>query len=441
MTWARRVLIILACGLLLLSASFRDGSAAPIDVTVTIPGPSGPGTGSAEVTNAQFRWGLNNETGSGAFFGGCNFLSAGTAGNAGGSRLWTDADNGTLFRSTDGQVRIEKPTGTSYREMAWADRCAGSDGAPVTTSQMSGTGVQVVIDGGTGWIDRTAGTAQISWRGAFTIVHYGGLSYWWVTDPVLTVRADGTGVLTGTGGGFGSDRDDTSRWIQLAPTPIVLANLAGIEVGEGGFATDPLYRGVAVSVPTGSAPQVREGTSWGAFPQSFVDFQDATGQSGYWYSTGGLRDPAKVATTLYISYDARTPIRNDGNAPATPGSSTDTIPDLTGSTGGTASTTDAGITSTGATTPGGQSLASGGVPSTGGVGDPVLTSVAPAGNIVPLGANTVLPNLGIGPTARTAAGQWLPWSISLLLVLVSVSWIGFRKGWLQLPFRKPKPRP
>ncbi len=47
---------------------------------------------------------------------------------------------------------------------------------------------------------------------------------------------------------------------------------------------------------------------WGAFPESFVQFQKLTGQSGYWLTTGGQRDRAKVPTTLYISYDTSVPI-------------------------------------------------------------------------------------------------------------------------------------
>lgn len=160
-------ILLLAAGLLFGPISAR-AAAEPVDVTVTIPEP--PGTGSVQVTNAQFRWGLNQEAGSGAFFGGCNFLSAGKAGNSNGSRLWTDADNGSLFRATDGAVRVEKPVGSTYRELAWADRCLNAEGAPVTTTSLTGTGVQAVIDGGTGFVDTAGGSARISWQGSFTVV-------------------------------------------------------------------------------------------------------------------------------------------------------------------------------------------------------------------------------------------------------------------------------
>src|SRR5690606_32237533 len=92
------------------------------DVIVTIPEPKDGGTAGGVISNAQLRWGLNLEAGAGAFAGGCNFLSAGRAGDAGSSRVWTEADG--LYSATDGNVRIEKPTASGgWAVASFADKC------------------------------------------------------------------------------------------------------------------------------------------------------------------------------------------------------------------------------------------------------------------------------------------------------------------------------
>lgn len=422
--------LVLLVGVLLgLASPALADSSMPVEVTIPTPATAGPNA--VQVANAQFRWGLNNEAGSGAFFGGCNFLSAGKAGNSGGSRLWTDADNGKLFRASEGPVRIEKPVGKDYKPLVWADRCLNDEGQQVSASSLTGTGVQAVIDGGTGYVDRTTKTAQISWKGSFSVVFYGGLTYWWVSDPVLTVNADGTGVVSATAGGFGADMADSSHWAPLTETPVVLANLTGITLEERGFATDPRYREVAISLPASATAQVRTGAAWGSFPQNFVNFQLQTGQAGYWYSSGGARDGAKVATTLYISYDASVPVSNAGNSQPVANTGGSTLPDLSGGAGA-----NAGAGAGGGGTAGAQNPA--GVANTGASG-PAITG-AGASNIVPIGADTVLPNAALIPDYFTGgnARELLPWAVSLLLLLASVSWIGFQRGWLQLPFRAAK---
>ncbi len=180
------------------TASAAD-DATDLQVSVTIPDTGGP----VAVTGALLRWGLNHEAASGAYFGGCNFLSAGTAGDTGSARLWTEADG--FYATEAGNVSVEKPDATgAYVAPTWATRCQGPDGAAVTTSSPTGTGTEVVVEGGTGVVDRSAGTATIRWSGSFTVVFYGGMTYWSASDPVLTVAADGTGTLTATASGFGT---------------------------------------------------------------------------------------------------------------------------------------------------------------------------------------------------------------------------------------------
>jgi len=262
-----------------------------------------------DVEDAQLRWGINEETGAGAFAGGCNFLSAGTTPDTGGSRVWTDEDG--YFRTSQGAVRIERPvvtsTGTRYRPVTFAERCRDAEGRTVSPSRTRGTGIQAVLEGGEGHVDPETGEARIAWHGSVSVVLYGGMTYWWFTDPVLEVSG-GRGTLTATAGGFGTSREDTSSWEPLAEETIVLAELPSVSLcGDKGFTALPAYRGVEVELPAGAPSQRRSGEAWGSFPQSFVDFHEGTGQQAFWYSSGGARDAAKPATALVVSYDAAEP--------------------------------------------------------------------------------------------------------------------------------------
>ncbi|MGP3533401.1 hypothetical protein ACTU3I_01300 [Microbacterium sp. RD1] len=273
------------------------------EIVVTVPDHGQP-AGDA-ITDAQFRWGLNAEAGSGAFAGGCNFLSAGRSGDVGrGGVVWTEEHG--LYRAVDGDVRIEKPRGVGEYDVAtWADRCRDAEGREVTASSLSSqSGNQVVIEGGAG---RRAsdGSLEIRWTGSFTVVFYGGMTYWSASDPVLSIDAAGNGRVTATASGFGASMTDITRWEPLPERQVVLAELRGVDTSaDAGFATDPLYRGVEVPDAGQTARSPQNDAHWGSFPASFVHYQKLTGQAGYWLTTGGQRDPAKVASTLYISYDA-----------------------------------------------------------------------------------------------------------------------------------------
>jgi len=260
-----------------------------------------PGSASTARTldDAVLAWGINTEVSSGAYFGGCNFLSAGTAGNTGSSRVWTQADG--FYKAKDGAVSVRKAAAKGWATPTWATKCQGADGKEVDTS--SSTGSQVVLSGGTGTVDPAAGTARITWKGTFSVVFYGGMTYWTATNPVLTVAADGTGTLVATGGGYGASRDG-GVWNKLDPTTITLARLSGVTLTDKGFTRLPDYLGVSVK----GAGQVEKSTDnaayWGSFPQDFVDFQQLTGQSTYWLASGGAGDRRKVPTALTVSYDS-----------------------------------------------------------------------------------------------------------------------------------------
>jgi hypothetical protein len=258
------------------------------------------------VSDASFAWGLSGEQGGGAFFGGCNFLSAGTAGNTTASRLWTEADG--FYSTQSGNVTIQKPNaGGAFAQPTWATKCQDPSGAAVNAaSPTSLSRNRVLFSNGTGTVDPVAHTATLHWTGSFTSAFYGGLTYWSASNPTLTVNADGTGSLTATASGYGADMANPAEWDTISPRTITLANLTGVSVSATGFTVTPDFVGKSVAVPAGATaqtPQTAANTAyWGAFPQSFVDFQQLTGQSSYWFSSGGSRDAAKPATPLTVAF-------------------------------------------------------------------------------------------------------------------------------------------
>ena len=94
---------------------------------------------------------------------------------------------------------------------------------------------------------------------------------------------------------------DTDLYVPLADTTVTIADLGSVDVTPTGFVSTPDYLGVSVTLPAGST-QAKSGDTWGAFPQSFVDFQQLTGQTSYWYSSGSGTDAGKVTTPLTVDY-------------------------------------------------------------------------------------------------------------------------------------------
>ncbi|MCS5716102.1 hypothetical protein NVV95_16270 [Herbiconiux sp. CPCC 205716] len=271
--------------------------AAGLALTATTAASAAPSAGT--ITDASFTWGLSNEAGGGAYFGGCNFLSAGTAGDTGSSRLWTEADG--FYSAESGDVSIVKPDASGALVPAsWATKCQTPAGTAVSPGSTASLTKNAVVFGGGSGTAAADGSIEISWTGSFTVAFYGGLTYWTATDPVLTLDPSGDGVLTATASGYGTSMEDQSQWVPVAARQIVLADIAGASADDEGFSVTPAYLGVPVT--TSGTPQATSGASWGSFPQSFVDFQTATGQASYWYSSGGSRDAAKPASPLAVSY-------------------------------------------------------------------------------------------------------------------------------------------
>ena len=288
------------------SAAAAATGLAVAGLLATAPGASAAPT---TVSNATLFWGLSAEASAGAPALGCNFLSAGTAGNTGASRPWTESDG--FFHASAGQVAVQKPNAAGvFGPTSWGSKCVSPNGVPVTTGVT--TGSRVVFSAGSGSVDPATGTATISWTGSFTSAFYGGAVYWSAADPVLTV-ANGRGVLRATLSGYGADRANASTWTPIAGRSVVIATLTNVAVGAGGLVVAPDYRGVRYDAPSDATQQQRTGPDWGSFPAAFADFQQLTGQSSYWYSTASGSGPTKVAAPLTVSY---------GSAPIVPATPT-----------------------------------------------------------------------------------------------------------------------
>ena len=215
------------------------------------------GSETITVNNATFTWGVNAESGGGSYFGGCNFLSAGVAGDNGQSGVWLQ-DSG-LYKTSDGNVEILKPAADGTLTAAsWDAKCANqygtningrtagmtmdvaepSAGAPAEQPTYSGNVVRIA--NGTGTVDPATDSAHLTWKGSFTIVYYGGMTYWSLTDPVLDIT-DGKGTITATASGYGADMDDPSVWKKLDSRQIHLADLtnAKVDLGAQGATVTP----------------------------------------------------------------------------------------------------------------------------------------------------------------------------------------------------------
>ncbi|MFT4283925.1 MAG: hypothetical protein QM598_03710, partial [Protaetiibacter sp.] len=294
----------LATGEYTLLALGDGGTMVAVDVAILKPV-----IGRTELDDAVFRWGFNDESSNGAFFGGCNYFVAGKAPDAGGAQVFTPS----RYSSQDGNVTIVKPNAAGeYVQASWATKCLTRDGVPVTSSVTTPvTEQQIVITGGAGWVDPSTRSAEIAWDGDFTVVYYGGLTFWYGSDPVLRVE-DGVGTVTATLSGYGADMDDLTKWEPIAPRQVTLATLRGVQMTSSGFTVTPDYLGVAVEIEPGSSAQAvpqpartaDNAAYWGSFPQDFVDFQLLTGQSAYWYTSGGSQDRGKPTLPLTVVYDS-----------------------------------------------------------------------------------------------------------------------------------------
>lgn len=263
----------------------------------TPPASAGPIGGPVEVDDAVLRWGLNNESNNRAFAPRTvNLFTAG--------RLPDPGRGGTTIRQGDwrqsaGDVEIEKWNGRRYVDATWDGLSTDSAGRPLG-SATSGTfsNHQFVFSGGAGTVDRASGTASIAWDGDVSVLYYSGMSFFYLSDPVLEV-ADGAGTLTATVQGYASSLENTSEWEAVPPAQVTVADLPEVDLAELGLAATPSYLGVSVS----GVPQSTDSAYFGSFPQSFVDYAERLGTAAFWYSSNGATDAFKVPLPLAVSYD------------------------------------------------------------------------------------------------------------------------------------------
>ncbi|WP_434590933.1 LPXTG cell wall anchor domain-containing protein [Brevibacterium sp. 1718] len=285
-------------------------------------GMSAPAFGAVDKTvdDAVFSWSVNNESTGGAYFGGCNFLAAGEAGDTGMARIWTAKDAGSIYsvddagKFTDGNTSIVKTSG----ELSDFDsRCTDGEGNKVNgkinaEAPNNHTGDHVEIKNGTGTVDPDNDNASIQWEGSWSFAYYGGMTYWTISDPKLEVK-NGKGTITGTYSGFGADMDDLSIWKKLDARDgdIVEIQQGEVDVTDSGFEFTPDYLGVETATDGRNlqSPKSSENESWwGAMPQDWIDFNVETGQDSYWYTTAGAStsiQPRKKTNPLTVEYTAQ----------------------------------------------------------------------------------------------------------------------------------------
>jgi hypothetical protein len=315
-----------------------------IAISVTIPRAAesaAPGA-AVQLVNARLDWGFNLETRGKSYYGDCNFLMAGvpgTDGDAGEAHQWGLAGWGAgLYHAQSGNAEVVGADGAT--PVAFEDRCLDPAGEPVRydaadRAASTYTATMVRLQGGEGWRDPDTGATQIAWSGSFTVVYYDGLTYFTLTDPQLTITADGVATLTATAGGWGSPRDG-GAWGRHPDTEVVLVEAGsasstgsgdvaeGVFPSESGVVVRHAYANRAIVTPAGASPQKLgdASTTPGAWPQSFVDFQGLTGLHSYWYSSGAAIDYRKPPDAVYVSWDAARPIASTAGSQTPPGEST-----------------------------------------------------------------------------------------------------------------------
>jgi len=240
--------------------------------------------GGVNIAAASLDWLGNQEVQSAPPFGGSNYLSAGLSDG-------TEAS----YRATEGNAAIYQVSSSGAESLAtWGTRAAHVSGGGKQLARLSAGHGHIAADG----------SGTVAWEGSFSVNFYGGLVPFTIADPELHLAADGTGDLSADLEGCSASMVNPNECVPLAPDPdAVIATFGGVTVDPAGTLTiQPDYAGVEVTIPEGGTPQNREVAGWGAWPQEFVDFQQQTGLSSYWYSSGGGADPKKPPLPLTIDF-------------------------------------------------------------------------------------------------------------------------------------------
>jgi hypothetical protein len=260
------------------------------------------------VSNATLEWTVSKEANNATFAPGqVNYWSAGQSDSTQATYVPTNGNATVLKKNASGNY---VPIG-SESAVSWANRNRDGSGNVVTALGAFSLGQKVRFSNGTGTVNTATGVATIQWTGTFSINFYGQFVPFWIINPKLTVNAAGKGTITATLGGFASDIATPEVRTPLPSTPnVVIAELPNVYASgavSSGFTNAPTaYLGTAVSVPAGGTPQVASSSAnaafWGSWPQSFVDFQQATGLGSFWYTSGGAVDAKKPQDPISVGW-------------------------------------------------------------------------------------------------------------------------------------------
>ncbi|WP_162231105.1 HtaA domain-containing protein [Leucobacter musarum] len=263
----------------------RVGESISDTVTLTVVPKGTIPEGGLTYSGVGFEWDGNAELQRKSPIGEANYLSAGVSDGTESSYL-AQSGGVTILHDTNGQ-RVVADYSSRESFLASAGR---------QLVQLSNGVAKVQADG----------SAVVTWSGSWSVNMYGGMVPFTFTNPVLTVQSDGTGTLSADLSGYAGSMANPDQKTPLAPVPsATVATFQAVKVDVlNGFTVTPDYRGVEVTIPVGSdaVQQQRTGADWGAWPQSFVDFQIATGLSSYWYSSGANADANKVAHPFLVDF-------------------------------------------------------------------------------------------------------------------------------------------
>lgn len=253
-----------------------------------------------KLENAEFRWGINRESGGRAFDPTAfNLLMAGSLERSVKRRIVEDE-----WSSRSGNVTIEKRWSSGKPTVAtFKDTSTDRSGEPTTIEQGSYSGLEMVFRGGSGTVDRASGVAHIKWTGTVTVVYYSGDSIFMIHDPELIVDEQNAKVVATISGYTAAQVGDA--WREFGPTSrITIADLSDSELdlnSPTGFSSEPRYYGVN----SGQSDQVSQDS--GSFPVDFVDAMASMNVGRYWYSSGSPADKKKPPLPLSVSWDADNP--------------------------------------------------------------------------------------------------------------------------------------
>lgn len=257
-------------------ATYSRQARLTVEPRVEIP------AGGVDLDAVSLEWTGNAELQKEPPFGGSNYFSAG-------------ASDGTeaTYSSAAGNVRVFQVDAGFETPATYPTRAA----------HVAGGSQLVRLYGGSGRIEPD-GSASVAWEGAFTVNFYGGLVPFTFSDLELEVDPDGDGTLVATMVGCESSKATPGVCVPFAAQPgVTVATFAAVEVVPGGeVEVQPDYEGVEVDLPEGVTDQNRGVEGWGAWPQSFVDFQVKTGLTSYWYSSGGSFDADKPPHGFLVDF-------------------------------------------------------------------------------------------------------------------------------------------